>query len=342
MDPLASQIQLLNTKLEQLVKENDSLKKQLKLCEEKLSATLDGTGLCLWEQHLPSGNLTIFNQDWGALLGFTLAERAANVTSWKKNLHPEDKDWVIKAFEDHISGKEEVYQAVHRMNHKNGTTSWVSDRGRIVEYNQDGTPLRIMGTHVDITQAKRYELDLARLAHQDPLTDLLNRTAAEKAYKEMQQDKDFDSGTLLFIDVDNFKKVNDKYGHLFGDLVLVEISNILNHYCNTLLPKNKVKITRIGGDEFVVITSISEFNLISKVANALISHFKKLQKIEGKSVSLGLSIGISCFNDQDKFISICEQADNAMYGIKQAGKHNYSFWQQPKPDLTRSQMKPSN
>ncbi|WP_144210923.1 sensor domain-containing diguanylate cyclase [Shewanella donghaensis] len=327
MDPRASQVQLLNAKLEQLTKENQSLKKQLKLCEEKLSATLDGTGLCLWEQHIPTGDLTIFNQDWGALLGYTLEERAANVSSWKGHLHPEDKDWVIAAFEDHLVGKEEVYQAVHRMIHKNGTTSWVSDRGRIVEYTQDGQPLRIMGTHIDITQEKRYELDLARLAHQDPLTDLLNRTAAEKAYQQIQQDKHFSSGTLLFIDVDNFKKVNDKYGHHFGDLVLVEISQILKHYCDTLLPNHDAKIARLGGDEFVVISSISEYETISVLARALISHFKHLQEIDNKTLSLGLSIGISCFNHLDKFIRVCEQADNAMYGIKQAGKHNFSFWQ---------------
>ncbi|MDO6678290.1 MULTISPECIES: sensor domain-containing diguanylate cyclase [unclassified Shewanella] len=327
MDPLASQIQQLTAQLNQLTQENDLLKQKLKLCEEKLSATLDGTGLCLWEQHIPSGDLTIFNQEWGALLGYTLEERAANISSWKSHLHPEDKDWVIKAFEDHLTGKEEVYRAVHRMIHKNGTTSWVSDRGRIVEYTSDGHPLRIMGTHIDITQEKRYELDLARLAHQDPLTDLLNRAAIEKAYLQMQQEKDFNSGSLLFIDVDNFKGVNDKYGHHFGDLVLVEISNTLNHYCQTLISNNNVSIARLGGDEFVIITSTADFATISLLAQQLIKHFTRLQTIEEKSVSLGLSIGIRGFDQQDSFTQVCKQADNAMYGIKQSGKHNYSFSQ---------------
>ncbi|MDO6617932.1 MULTISPECIES: sensor domain-containing diguanylate cyclase [unclassified Shewanella] len=328
MDPLASQIQQLTAQLNQLTQENDLLKQKLKLCEEKLSATLDGTGLCLWEQHIPSGDLTIFNQEWGALLGYTLEERAANISSWKSHLHPEDKDWVIKAFEDHLTGKEEVYRAVHRMIHKNGTTSWVSDRGRIVEYTPDGQPLRIMGTHIDITQEKRYELDLARLAHQDPLTDLLNRTAIETAFQQIQKNTNFQSGTLLFIDVDNFKGVNDRYGHHFGDLVLVEISNTLNHYCQKLISKHKVSIARLGGDEFVIITAIADFATISMFAEALINHFKQLQTIDDKPLSLGLSIGISRFNQRDQFTHVCEQADNAMYGVKQSGKHNYSFWQQ--------------
>ncbi|WP_153915013.1 sensor domain-containing diguanylate cyclase [Shewanella sp. TC10] len=330
MDTLASQIEALTEQVELLQQENEALKQQRNQIQQQLSATLDGTGLCLWEQHVPSGDLLIYNQQWGTLLGYTHEEYAANMESWKGSLHPEDKEWVIKAFEDHINGKEEVYQAVHRMIHKDGSVRWVSDRGRIVEYAQDGSPLKILGTHIDITQEKRYQLDLARLAHRDPLTDLLNRAAAEKAYKEMQSATDFQSGTLLFIDVDNFKHINDRHGHRFGDLTLVEISVTLQHYCDTLLPSTKVQVARIGGDEFVIITSISEYQLISILAGALIAHFKKQQTIDEKLVSLGLSIGISCFAHDDKFTQVCEQADNAMYGIKQAGKHNYSFWQQPK------------
>ncbi|WP_299570010.1 diguanylate cyclase [uncultured Shewanella sp.] len=330
MDTQASKIEALTAQVAKLERENEALKLQQNQIQQQLSATLDGTGLCLWEQHVPTGDLRIYNQEWGSLLGYTREEYAANMESWKGSLHPEDKDWVIKAFDDHIQGKEEVYQAVHRMIHKDGSERWVSDRGRIVEYAADGSPLKILGTHIDITQEKRYQLDLARLAHRDPLTDLLNRVAAEKAYKSIQAEREFISGTLLFIDVDNFKQINDRHGHRFGDLTLVEIGAILKHYCEKLLPKAKAKIARIGGDEFVIITSISEYQLISILAGALVCHFKQNQTISNKPVSLGLSIGISCFRRDDKFTQVCEQADNAMYGIKQAGKHNYSFWQQPK------------
>ncbi|MCL1045505.1 diguanylate cyclase [Shewanella electrodiphila] len=330
MDINASQIEALTAQIALLKSENESLKQKNKQIQQQLSATLDGTGLCLWEQDVPTGDLCIYNQEWGSLLGYTREEYSANMQSWKNSLHPEDKDWVIKAFEDHVNGQEDVYQAVHRMIHKDGSTRWVSDRGRIVEYATDGTPLKILGTHIDITQEKRYQLDLARLAHRDPLTDLLNRTAAEKVYKDFQRSSKFDSGTLLFIDVDNFKSVNDRFGHRFGDLTLIEISQVLQHYSETLLPKSKTKIARIGGDEFVIITTISEYKLISVLAGSLVSHFKQTQTIDDKNIALGLSIGISCFTSKDLFVEVCEQADNAMYGIKQAGKHNYSFWQQPK------------
>ncbi|WP_192021514.1 sensor domain-containing diguanylate cyclase [Shewanella sp. WPAGA9] len=330
MDTQASQLSALAAEIERLTRENEALKQHNIHLQQQLSATLDGTGLCLWEQHVPSGDLLIYNQEWGSLLGYTREEYAANMESWKGSLHPDDKDWVIKAFEDHIEGKEDVYQAVHRMIHKDGSVRWVSDRGRIVEYTSDGKPLKILGTHIDITQEKRYQLDLARLAHRDPLTDLLNRNAAKKAFKSLQHDANFDSGTLLFIDVDNFKMINDHHGHRFGDLALINISQTLQHYADKLLASKQVSIARIGGDEFVIITAISEYELISILAGSLVNHYKQNVTIEEKSVSLGLSIGISCFAKHDTFAEVCEQADNAMYGIKQAGKHNYSFWQHPK------------
>ncbi|MCL1065991.1 diguanylate cyclase [Shewanella olleyana] len=330
MNTFASQIEALTAQVEQLKRQNEALKQKNIFVQQQLSAALDGTGLCVWEQHIPSGDLTIYNQEWGTLLGYTREELAANIESWKGNLHPEDKDWVIKAFEDHINGKEEVYQAVHRMIHKDGTTSWVSDRGRIVEYSEDGSPLRIMGTHIDITQEKRYQLDLARLAHSDPLTDLLNRKAIKLAFEDLLKDPDFSSGTLLFIDIDDFKLINDRYGHRFGDLALIDISKTLQKYSTAILNNQQVSIARIGGDEFIILTNSADNQVICALAENLVDHFKKQHTIEDKIVSIGLSIGIRNFNRHDHFLKICEQADNAMYAIKQAGKHNYSFWQQPK------------
>ena len=109
--------------IKQLENENNRLTLLNKRVNEQLNATLDGTGLCLWEQHIPTGNLTIFNQQWGHLLGFTREELPAHISSWKNNLHPEDKDWVIQAFESHVAGNAEIYQAVHRMVHKDGTVA---------------------------------------------------------------------------------------------------------------------------------------------------------------------------------------------------------------------------
>ncbi|QFU23605.1 diguanylate cyclase [Shewanella eurypsychrophilus] len=311
----------LQAEIKALQDENIELTRQKRSVEEKLTAALDGTGLCLWQQHIPSGNLTIFNREWGHLLGYTEQELAAHVDSWKETLHPEDRDWVIAAFEEHVSGKTESYQAIHRMLHKDGSVSWVSDRGRIVEYDDEDKPIRMMGTHIDITKEKRYEIDLARLAHCDPLTHLLNRKALEQAFYEHQSVSSQAGGALFFIDLDGFKQLNDKHGHRLGDLVLMDVAQILQNKAG-----ERAKLARFGGDEFVILYPTRDKAVLTEVAESILSHYHTRIQIDGCEVQLGLSIGISLFDGSDPFIAACEYADRAMYQVKQQGKHNYAFW----------------
>ncbi|QDE30095.1 sensor domain-containing diguanylate cyclase [Shewanella polaris] len=331
---LELELERYKQRIKQLEHENSRLTLINNRVNELLNATLDGTGLCLWEQHIPSGNLTIFNQQWGQLLGFTREELPAHINSWKNNLHPEDKDWVIEAFESHVAGKAETYQAIHRMIHKDGSVAWVSDRGRIIEYGANGEPLRIMGTHIDVTKEKRYEEDLAKLAHRDPLTNLLNRTALVTAFKrEKQTQSAHHSGALFFIDLDGFKIINDHLGHRYGDSLLVLIAQDLNRICQQLLsPADTTAkqygfhIARFGGDEFVILTQCDNTNVLTQIAESLLALYRQPIKLEGETINIGLSIGISLFDELDDFTNVCEQADKAMYSVKKHGKNNFLFW----------------
>ncbi|MCI2964578.1 MULTISPECIES: diguanylate cyclase domain-containing protein [Shewanella] len=322
-DTAAEHFKQLQAEIAQLKRENANLMALNRRAEEKLFAALDGNGLCLWEQHIPSGNLTIFNMRWGEMLGFSPEELAAHVDIWKSKLHPEDKEWVIKAFEDHVSGKSDYYQAVHRMLHKDGSVTWVSDRGRIVERLADGTPLRMMGSHIDITQEKRYELDLAQLAHSDPLTNLMNRQAIAMAFDECLQPGM--RGALFFIDLDGFKALNDRHGHKFGDSLLMHVAHTLVCHAGEL-----AQIARLGGDEFVILLPLSETESLAMLAQSLLDVYRQGFVLEGCDVEIGLSIGIDIFSSGDSFTESCDRADAAMYRVKHQGKHGYCFYQSSK------------
>lgn len=303
----------------ELKKENALLKSQKARLEEKLTAALDGTGLCLWEQHVPSGRLTIFNMEWGKMLGFNPNELQATVDVWKSKLHPEDKDEVINSLSSHLNGESESYQAVHRMLHKEGSDSWVSDRGRVVEYDDNGAPLRMMGTHIDITQEKRYELALSKLASQDPLTGLLNRKSLEEQYSLHCQNNADSSTALLFIDVDDFKAVNDHLGHKAGDSVLIQIADWLVESA----PEHST-IARLGGDEFVLFTPHANKKRLTQFAEELLLRVEEPIKLENGSATIGFSIGICFFDVSNKsFDYSYELADEAMYQVKRNGKNNY-------------------
>lgn len=145
----------LKQRVAALEAENEALKRNKHQLEEQFSAASDGTGLCVWEQHVPSGKLNIVNMAWGKMLGFSTTEIEANVAGWKSKLHPEDRDKVLENFNNHLMGKSDAYQVVYRMLHKSGDFTWVSDRGRVVEFDQEGRPLRMMGSHIDITGEKK-------------------------------------------------------------------------------------------------------------------------------------------------------------------------------------------
>ncbi|QSX33297.1 sensor domain-containing diguanylate cyclase [Shewanella avicenniae] len=310
-------------KLQQLEHENARLKLENARLSEKLNAALDGTGLCLWEHHLPTGQLTIFNMEWGQMLGFHPQELAAHFDTWKRHLHPDDYDLAVGAFEDLVNGKASSYQAVHRMLHKNGSHSWVADRGRVVEFSEDGTPLRVMGTHVDITQEKRYELALAKLASTDPLTGLLNRAKLEQEFSAFNQAEIQQQAVLVFIDLDNFKQVNDQFGHHAGDKVLIQVAEWLN----VLAPANAL-VARMGGDEFVLLCSYCNISTIKQLTTQLLACSTQPIKLENGLAEIGFSIGVCEFTTPHAdFNALYQRADHAMYQVKKNGKNGVVYLQ---------------
>ncbi|MEZ9804645.1 diguanylate cyclase [Vibrio cyclitrophicus] len=318
-------------KIAGLEKENAELKRSNARLQEKLNAALDSNGLCLWEHHVPSGKLTIFNMDWGKMLGYQPHELTATFETWKNNLHPDDYQQAMKAFEDHLSGSSDLYEVVYRMTHKDGSDSYVYDRGRVVEFDSNGVPLRIMGTHIDITQEKRFEQQLAALASTDRLTGLLNRQAIEQRFREMKSADKLVRAAMIFIDIDNFKAVNDTLGHQKGDQLLSFIaqrlvtlaSNAASQASDLAKPSSEpAQIGRIGGDEFVILFPEAEPDQVTHFCEELLQTAVTESNRMLTDVAIGMSIGVCFFNQgEHHFDDVYQQSDLAMYQIKRNGKN---------------------
>lgn len=308
----------LHQQIQNLKKHNARLKRIAHDARNKLNAALDGTGLCLWQLEIPSGKLVIFNRRWGAMLGFQPRETAANFESWKECLHPDDADEVLKAFYDHIEGVAPYYEALHRMIGKNGKITWVLDRGRISEWDEAGRPLKVTGTHIDMTKEKQYEEQLAVLALHDPLTLLTNRYALQNHFRELKA-----QGALCvaFIDLDDFKHVNDTLGHRSGDAVLIQLSQRLIEAC-----PSEVVIGRLGGDEFVLLMPYALDNpLITHTAYACLDAALTMFEMDNGNASIGASVGVAQVEAQDSFDAALARADEAMYYIKKNGKRGVAL-----------------
>jgi len=128
-----------------------------KQSQERLELALEGGELGIWDWDLEN-NAMVYNKQWAKILGYELDE--IDMFSWTGLVHPDDLGWVEKRLNDHIAGKSDAYFAEYRVKSKAGDWKWILDRGKVVEFNQEGKAKRIAGTHLDITSKKGSEVVL--------------------------------------------------------------------------------------------------------------------------------------------------------------------------------------
>lgn len=131
----------------------------LKLSQERLQLAVFGSSLGLWDWNIATGE-TYFDSQWKAMLGYEENEIENSVKSWEDLLHPEDKLTVMAALHLHFEGKTNIYEVEFRMINKSGNWQWIMALGKVVEYDEWSAPLRMNGTHQDISDRKQVELAL--------------------------------------------------------------------------------------------------------------------------------------------------------------------------------------
>lgn len=147
------------------ITERKQAEKRLQENEEHLNLVLEGANLASWDWHVPSGALT-FNDIWPTMLGYSRAEIEPHINTWKQLVHPDDISTVMQALDAHLEGLTTHYQTEHRLRHKSGHWIWVLDKGRVIARDIAGNPVRICGTHHDISERKQTEEERKRLQTQ--------------------------------------------------------------------------------------------------------------------------------------------------------------------------------
>jgi diguanylate cyclase (GGDEF)-like protein/PAS domain S-box-containing protein len=183
----------------------------------------------------------------------------------------------------------------------------------------------ILTVGVDITERKEHQAHIQHLAYHDALTDLPNRhlfiDRLEQALLRTQRTKSF--GALIFVDLDNFKVINDTRGHLVGDALLAEVANRLR-----LVVREEDTVARLGGDEFVIcMTEVGSVDDIARDiainrANRMLQELHKPFRVQNDLVTISASLGLAFFHDHSVSASeLLKHADMAMYKAKESGKN---------------------
>lgn len=266
----------------------------------------------------------------GDLLGYAPEEWVGIPGMWEEHIHPDDRGRVLGDDDWTVRGEGGARDREYRMRRRDGSEIWVRDHTVVGAGDADGRALR-HGYLTDITERKRLEAELVRLAFHDPLTGLANRALLnDRVAKALARTED-GAGlvAMLLIDVDDFKRINDAHGHDVGDRLLVAVARRLRE---NLRPGTT--IARLGGDEFaVLLEELDGAGLAQAVAQRLVTAFEEPFKIEGLQLGARLSVGVAVDIARTRPPAwLLRAADLAMYEAKALGKGRWQAYN-PKTHL---------
>ena len=302
------------------------LTRALRESEERWKFALEGAGDGVWDWNVPQDSV-VFSNRYKEIAGYTDEDIAANEAAWRERIHPDDRKQVDQDIHAYLDGRTQHYYNEHRVLCRDGSVKWVLARGMIVSRTQDGKPLRMIGTHADITERKNMEERMRQMAHYDPLTELPNRTLItdrlQQAVVKARRDKK--NMAVMFLDLDHFKPVNDNLGHDIGDQLLKQVARRLQSSIRA-----SDTVARIGGDEFIVLLpSIEQDKDATVVAKKMLQMLSQPFTVAEHTVSISCSIGIAVYpehGEDEKLLLI--NADIAMYHAKKAGRSAFQFFTQ--------------
>jgi diguanylate cyclase (GGDEF)-like protein/PAS domain S-box-containing protein len=256
------------------------------------------------------------------IVGYPADEWMHTPDMWAKLLHPDDREWVM---DEHVRTNEtfEPFTAEYRVFHRDGSVVWIRDEALVVR-SEDGDPRFWQGVWLDITERKRAEEQIAFLAYHDKLTGLPNRAMFEELLDLAlaRARRRGESVAVLYLDLDNFKLVNDSLGHAAGDELLAQTAARLKD-----VARETDIVARQGGDEFMLLMSDlpnehrwdhpDPIQTAESVAKRIQDTLRVPFILAETEFYVSASIGISVFPQHaEDHQSLLRDADSAMYQSK--------------------------
>ena len=440
------EIEKTNHKLTTEIKERKLTEDALRKSDARWQFALEGSQEGVWDWNIVT-NEVFFSKQWKEMLGYQEGDFSNSLDEWDKRVHIDDKEQAYLDINAHFENKTPFYENEHRLLCKDDSYKWILARGKIVSWTDDGKPLRMIGTHTDITERKiseeqlrlssrvftstnegititdnngtiidvnpafcsitGYDRDeiigkspkilgsgrqgpefyadmwksintngywqgeiwnrkkngtlyaefltisslldkdgnvqhyvgmfsditlnkhqqekITLMAHYDVLTQLPNRILLNDRFTQAVAHSKRNKTLLAvcFLDLDNFKPVNDTYGLEVGDQLLIEVANRIK----TNL-RDEDTASRQSGDEFALLLgNIESFSHYEKMLDRILFSLSQPFLIEDQSISISASIGVSLYPiDNSDLDTLMRHADQAMYHAKSAGKNKYHLF----------------
>lgn len=328
-DRIMNYVDFTRGQLLERIEELEVLNRELLMEKEKdIGLDYSWTGnLGHWYWNIKTNAVT-FNPLKITTLGYDKSEIPERVTYqfFTDKLHVEDYQKTMDAMLGHLYGKADVYEVEYRIQTKDGKYRWYYDRGKITQYDESGKPLFLAGIVFDITKRKELEIELeysnkilAEQAAIDGLTNISNhKTLIEHLEYEISNANRMNNPlSVALFDVDDFKKINDNRGHVYGDKVLIDIATII---------KKSIRTTdlagRYGGEEFMVIFPNADLTKAVSVAERIRQAIHNHLSIDDLKVTI--SGGVAQFKGEG-LMEFIHSADTNLYIAKRKGKNQIIY-----------------
>lgn len=266
--------------------------------ERRWLFSVEGSRNGIWDWNIATGVVFVSDR-WKEIVGFSALDIANDYQAWEMRLHPDERHQVLNTLQNYINLQKEDYESVHRLRHKDGHYIWILDKGKIVEWDELGRPIRIIGTITDVSgDVQHHRISTDKQSH-NGLTDLINRSAlADELFDQQVLCRQRqDNAALLLINLENFSVINEALGRQLGDRLLMQIAARLSSTFNTA-----GLVARLGADEFVIIANRlgKDTEQANRRALALASEVKQLIgrgfTISDQHLSISARLGIVVFD----------------------------------------------
>ncbi|WP_263145872.1 sensor domain-containing diguanylate cyclase [Pseudomonas sp. RIT-PI-AD] len=287
--------------------------------EQLISTLLGSVNAVLWAFDWDSQQIIYVSPAYEQVFGRSAALLLADYNEWRNSIYPDDMEYAAQSLAD-VFAKGAMETREYRIIRADGQIRWLSDKCFVSQYGEADRPLIVVGIAEDITEKKRLEGELHRLATVDVLTQSSNRRhffeCAEREFDLARQ-----NGTplaFLLLDVDDFKKINDTFGHQVGDQVLQRIAQ-----CGASALRRADQFGRIGGEEFAAVLPGCDAQQARQIAERLQREVQRQAfSVEGKQFSVTISQGLTGMRPGDKDLdALYSRADAGMYTAKRQGKN---------------------
>jgi len=306
------------------ISERKRLESELRVAEERYRLLVERVPAVVYVAEPGSaGPWPYVSPQIEGMLGFTAQDWMADPEIWFRQVHPDDQEIAMGEEERILRGGMGggIFSATYRLRHRNGTSVWVRDDAIMLRDHEGRATFH--GVLVDVTREKHLEERLEHQAFHDPLTGLPNRQLFHDRVGHALERRQTGQVAVLFIDLDDFKTVNDSFGHACGDEVLVAAAHRLQSCARA-----GDTVARLGGDEFALLVDDVTATQVTAVADRVLDALSEPPvEFSGHTTTLGASIGIAVTGPGETSETVLRNADLAMYEAKVGGRSRHVIYE---------------